>query len=156
MIITRQADYAIRCVLFLASKPVGIATMIGEIADSMGIPKSFLAKILQRLSKAEIVSSIRGVRGGFVLKRDVSDINLLEVIQSIDGPVAINRCAIDKHICGRSCNCSVHPIWIKLRALIQDYLSAVTFDKLVDTKGSIGTQKISLEGEIYGQRLSVR
>ena len=132
MQITKQADYAIRCVLYLASKSNGIAVMIEEIAKAMEIPKSFLAKILQRLSKAGIVRSVRGVKGGFLLNKGLTEISLLDVITSIDGPISVNRCAVDSNHCGRSCFCTVHPIWTELRQNIRDYLQGVTFDKLIE------------------------
>lgn len=144
MNITRQSDYAIRCILYLASKQDGGAVMVEEISRAMDIPKSFLAKILQKLTKAGIVNSIRGIKGGFVLKRNVDKINLLEVIQLIEGPISINRCAVDRQYCGRSCVCTVHPVWLGLRDTIQDYLSSITFDRLIGNKaikGSFGTIK---------------
>ena len=64
MYITRETDYGVRCVLYLARKAQEIAP-VNEIAKAMHIPKSFLAKILQRLVKAGIVISGRGISGGF-------------------------------------------------------------------------------------------
>ncbi|MCI0468438.1 MAG: Rrf2 family transcriptional regulator, partial [Nitrospirae bacterium] len=78
MQITRETDYAIRSVLHLAEKPEGIA-MIDEISKSRDIPKTFLAKILQKLTRAKIVKSHRGVKGGFQIARPPDKINLYDV-----------------------------------------------------------------------------
>jgi Rrf2 family protein len=96
--------------------------MADEIASERGIPKSFLAKILQRLVKAKIVRSFRGVRGGFRLARKPETISLLDVIRAIEGDLAINRCALrrERARCGRGCD--LHPAWTALRRDIEDLL----------------------------------
>lgn len=129
MQITREADYAIRCILYL-SRRQGEITMVDEIAREMFIPKSFLAKILQKLSKAKLVKSYRGVKGGFKLIKKPKDINLLSVIEIIDGPVIMNICAINKKMCGLSERCSVHPIWVNLRKEMEQKLKQINFESL--------------------------
>jgi len=99
MYITRETDYGVRCVLYLARKGGGI-TPVNEIARAMHIPKSFLAKIVQRLVKAGIVISGRGISGGFSLAKKPKNISILDVIKAIQGNAAtINMCAIDKRMC---------------------------------------------------------
>ncbi len=129
MYVTRKADYAIRCVLYLA-KNTGRITTVDEISNAMYVPKSFLAKILQRLMKAGIVSSTRGIKGGFQLAKDPKDINLLEVIEAIQGLSAANICAIDKRMCSLSGRCTVHPIWVKIREKVEQELKKENFAKL--------------------------
>lgn len=129
MQITRETDYAVRCVQYLC-KNIDEVKMVDEIASEMKIPKSFLAKILQKLTKAKIVRSFRGVKGGFVLSRKPKDINLWDVIQVTEGPVAINVCVVDKRACGFSKTCSVHPVWVSLREEIKQKLSSINFETL--------------------------
>jgi Rrf2 family protein len=128
--ITRKTDYAIRCVLYLAVS--GKETvMIHEIADKAKVPKSFLAKILQRLAKAGIVTSLRGVKGGFKLAKRVKDVSLLDVVEAMEGTVAMNMCAVDKKACGMSSTCCVHPVWVEIRKEVEKRLRNVTFAKLM-------------------------
>ncbi|MFO0752850.1 MAG: Rrf2 family transcriptional regulator [Thermodesulfovibrionales bacterium] len=129
MEITRETDYAIRCVLYLAGKQEEV-TMVEEIAREMSVPKSFLAKILQKLVRSKLARSYRGVKGGFQLARTPKEISLLDVIETIQGPVAMNRCAVDESICGFSAACVVHPVWIDLRRKVEEYLRDVTFEML--------------------------
>lgn len=129
MYVTRKADYAIRCVLHLSKNPEQVAS-VEEISRAMFVPKTFLAKILQGLMKAGIVSSSRGVKGGFQLAKKPKDINLLEVIEAIQGPSAANICAIDRRMCRLSSRCTVHPIWVKLREKVEKELRKQTFAKL--------------------------
>lgn len=133
MQITREADYAIRCVLYL-SEPQGRVIMVDEIAKAKKIPKSFLAKILQKLAKVGIVKSFRGVKGGFQLAKKPKSISLLDVIEAIDGTVAMNRCAIDKRMCSLSNECSVHPVWVELRKEVEARLRETDFNKLITAK----------------------
>jgi Rrf2 family protein len=133
MFITRRADYAIRCVLYLA-KNSGNVVKINEIAESMHVPKSFLAKILQQLAYCGIVNSSRGLAGGFRLARAPEDINMLDVIESIQGVSASSQCAVDKKSCNLSDKCSVHPVWIKLREMVENELKNQNFRKLAGKK----------------------
>lgn len=130
MQITRQADYAIRCVLYL-SKFEDEIIMVNAIARAKKIPRSFLAKILQKLAKARIVKSFRGINGGYQLAKSPKEINLLDVIEAIDGPVAMNRCAIDKRMCSLSNECSVHPVWIEIRKEVEKRLKKENFARLI-------------------------
>ncbi len=129
MQITRETDYAIRCVYYLAGKKSGV-TMVEEISKEMNIPKSFLAKILQKLGKVSLVKSYRGVKGGFILARAPQEISLLEVIEAVQGPVAMNICAIDKALCKRSNACAIHPVWGEIRKQVEQILRRKNFADL--------------------------
>ncbi len=129
MQITRETDYAIRCVHYLSEKWDSV-TMVDEISREKCIPKSFLAKILQKLGKSSIVKSYRGVKGGFQLARPPKEINLLEVIEAIQGPVAMNVCAIDDKRCAFSSTCAIHPVWIEIRQEVEKMLRKRNFAKL--------------------------
>ena len=126
MQLTRKSDYAVRCVLHLSGDPEAVAS-VEEISRAMFLPKTFLAKILQSLMKAGIVRSTRGIKGGFQLAKRPKDINLLEVIEAIQGPSAPNICAIDKKMCRLSGGCSVHPVWIKIKEMVEKELKKTNF-----------------------------
>ncbi len=129
MQITRETDYAIRCVFYLAGKEDEV-TMVDEIARNMDTPKSFLAKILQKLARANIVKSYRGVKGGFRLARKPRQINLLDVIEAVQGPVVMNICALDKKMCRLSGTCTIHPVWVEVRKQVEKMLSKRHFASL--------------------------
>ncbi len=129
MYVTREADYAIRCVLYLSKESERVAS-VNEISEHMYIPRSFLAKILQRLARTGIVKSTQGVKGGFQLAKKPKEINLLEVIEAIQGPSAMNVCAVEKRICNLSNSCTVHSIWVKMRDEVEKRLKKEDFSKL--------------------------
>jgi Rrf2 family protein len=129
MRITRETDYAIRCVLYLSETPERVA-IAGEIAEAKKIPKSFLSKILQKLVKAEIIESFRGVKGGVKLAKRPEDISLLDVITTIEGDVGINICAVNKRACNQSKKCSVHPVWVEIRRSVEEMMKRYNFENL--------------------------
>jgi len=130
MQITRETDYAMRCILYLSAQPDKVV-MVDEVSREMATPKSFMAKILQKLVKAGVVKSFRGVKGGFQLNRQPKDINLLDVIEAIEGVVALNACAVDSSLCGFSDTCGVHTIWVKLRVEVNELLKKHNFAEIV-------------------------
>jgi len=113
MQITKEADYAIRCMMHLASKP-GSAVPVGEIERAQDVPRQFAAKILQKLARAGLVESVRGVNGGFKLMRPPSKISLLDVYEASSGPLALNVCVANKKSCDRSGICPAHAVWTEL------------------------------------------
>jgi Rrf2 family protein len=83
---TKAEEYGVHGVIYLAEKDRNVVTPLSEISEAQGIPEKFLAKIFQSLSKAGIVRSHRGVRGGFTLAREPKDITVKEVLETIQGP----------------------------------------------------------------------
>jgi Rrf2 family protein len=92
MQITRSGEYGLRGLLFLARRPSNGFVFVSEISKYQHIPETFLAKIFQRLSKAGLLRSSRGSKGGFSLGKPAGSISMREVIEAIDGPIALNRC----------------------------------------------------------------
>ncbi len=130
MLVTRETDYAVRTVLYLARERDRNAN-VTEIAQAMQIPKSFLAKILQRLVRHHILQSMRGVKGGFLLAKKPSEITLLAVMEAIQGPAGINVCAIDSRRCRMSSTCAVHPVWVEIRKEVEKRLKRETIGRLI-------------------------
>ncbi len=127
--IKKETDYAIRCV-FCLSRKAGEIVMADEIAREMRIPRSFLAKILQKLSRAGIVRSVVGAKGGHSLAKNLKNISLLDVIVVIEGPMALNSCTVKKKECDLLPNCVVHPVWVALKRDVENMLKLKTFDLL--------------------------
>jgi Rrf2 family protein len=120
----------VRCVLFLSQETDRVVSA-NEISESMSVPKTFLSKILQRLSKSRIVRSSQGVAGGFELVNKPDKVNILEVIEAIQGSAAVNVCAIDERNCDLSSTCPVHPVWVELREDIENKLKKESFARLI-------------------------
>ena len=130
MQITRQADYAVRAVLYLAGLSNGRRAPTSEIAREQHIPPSFLAKIVSQLSVAGVVQTSRGARGGVSLARSSDDISLLEVIEAIDGPILLNECVNDPSTCIFGDECPVKNVWCDAQSKLVTKLSATDFASL--------------------------
>lgn len=111
MVITRATEYAVRTVIFLAQQPRNEIVLKKDICRTQEVTPAFLTKILQPLIKAGIVSSQRGVGGGFLLSRDPSEITLLDILQAEEGQLKLNHCLIDSETCHRDGYCSAHEVW---------------------------------------------
>jgi len=131
MRLTKAGEYAIRCVLYLSMQKKGVVASRNEIADAMEIPRDFLTKIAQQLSRSEILEIIQGPKGGFRLLVPPGKLNLLDVIESIMGEIFFNECALRPLSCSKSCTCAVHTVWLKARAQFRETLRQATFDQLI-------------------------
>jgi len=127
MQITKQADYAIRAVLHLAKLQPDERASTAGIAKEQKIPSSFLAKIISQLSIAGILQTTRGAKGGVVLAKKPEDITLLEVVESIDGPIALNECVIHEGTCGFDEDCPIKNVWCDTQAELVARLKATNF-----------------------------
>lgn len=132
MQITRQADYAVRAVLYLARMEENQRAATSAIAQEQGIPPSFLAKIISQLSIAGLLHTSRGARGGVTLARDPKDITLLEVIEAIDGPIMLNECVGDSSNCMFDENCPLKPVWCEAQNELVARLRGTNFSQLVE------------------------
>lgn len=134
MQITREGDYGIRSILYLARQPFKKVSFVNEISEECKIPRSFLAKILQKLVKAKMVRSYRGVNGGFSLARQARDINVLDVLDAIEGKLSLNLCVLDKKKCNFSKNCPTHFLWVNVQSKVIDMLKKSNFEDLARQK----------------------
>lgn len=135
MQLTREGDYGIRSVLFLSRQPFKKVIFVSEIAEEYKIPRSFLAKILQKLVKAKIVRSHRGVKGGFSLARPSKDISVLDVLEAIEGKLALNLCLANRKKCEFSRHCPIHHVWAAAQTKFMDVLKNANFEELALKKG---------------------
>jgi Rrf2 family protein len=111
--ITRRGEYGVTAALYLARKAPGELTQIHEIAEHCGLPEPFLAQILRLLVRAGLVSSKKGVRGGFVISRPPEDVSFLDVLEALEGPVAVNRCQSPVEHCRQQGCCSMESVWTR-------------------------------------------
>lgn len=131
MQITKQADYAVRAMVFLAKLEPDKRAATSQIALEQKIPPSFLAKIISQLSITGLINTSRGAHGGVMLSRPAKRISLLEVVEAIDGPISLNYCALHPDSCENSKECPMHEIWVEVQGDLVKKLHATTFDTFV-------------------------
>ena len=122
MQLTRAADYAVRVMIHLASQPEGSVVSKNLLAKASEAPESFLSKILQAMARAGLIQARRGVEGGFMLLGRGMQASLLDVVESIDGPVALNVCLSSQMSCHRYGDCAAHQVWLRAQSAMLSVL----------------------------------
>ena len=133
MRITQEADYALRIVCLLAEKDrVLDATTISEEAH---VTPRFALKILRKLVLGGAVRSYKGAAGGYKLDRDPSEISMKDVIELIDGEIAISKCLLDEHVCSKQGTdksaCAVHRIFDTINRDVSKTLAGITIASVI-------------------------
>jgi Rrf2 family protein len=142
MQITRQADYALRAMLYLAQLEPTQRAATSQIAEEQHIPPSFLAKIISQLSIAGLIHTSRGARGGVSLARSPEEISVLEVVEAIDGPIALNECTHGTSACPFGENCPLRPLWCETQSELVERLRTTTFSQFLRSQATVSQELV--------------
>jgi len=126
MHLTRAGDHAIRALLVLLRQPPGGRVTSYKLAEETKIPAEFLRKILSALARAKILRSVRGPTGGVRLARKPEEITLLDVVEAVEGPLALNECTKTPPACPRVQHCVIHPVWKQAQDRLRETLASAT------------------------------
>ena len=130
MQLTLAGEYAIRTMIHLAENESEKTITIFDISRTQEIPEMFLRKIIPLLSSAGFIKTRKGKQGGVSLAKNPNSITPLEIIQAVEGPIALNRCLIDKEFCTDIRWCSVHTIWCELLVEMKKKLSSKSIKQI--------------------------
>jgi Rrf2 family transcriptional regulator, iron-sulfur cluster assembly transcription factor len=130
-VLSSTSDYALRAVLFLARDPAGRARRADEIAEATAAPRNYLAKTLNALAKAGIVSSARGPQGGFVLACDPTALTVARVVDCFDEPRPQRRCMLGTAPCDPAHPCTAHERWSTITRERREALVTTTIADLL-------------------------
>ena len=132
MRITQETDNAFRVLLHLTSLESGSRCSARVISQEMAISMQFTLKILNKLTRSGLTRAYRGVNGGYALNADPADISLKQVIEIIDGPIAINRCLISPELCNRDAtgDCNVHKALLEVQNMLVEKLDGIRLNTL--------------------------
>jgi Rrf2 family protein len=128
-LLTRNTDYAVRALLAMAARK-SIVTVPDLVAE-LKIPQPFLRRILQRLTKAGVLESLKGKGGGFVLKRAPANISLVDLMSIFQGPVQLNECLFKKKVCPNRTTCPLRSEISEIEDFTFTKLQSVTIAKLL-------------------------
>lgn len=132
MRITQEADYAIRITYCLAMSKDKVRAK--TISENTGVPLRFALKILRKLIFADIIISFKGVNGGYKINKPLDKVSFGEIIEVIDGPIAINHCLENEFLCTRVSNketCNFHMVFDSINTRIKNDLYCVTMDRFI-------------------------
>jgi FeS assembly SUF system regulator len=125
---SKLTDYGTMVLAQLAADPSRLATA-GEVAEATRLGQPTVSKLLKALVHAGLVLSARGVQGGYVLARPAEQISAAEIIDALEGPVAITECAMGNG-CDLESHCRVASAWQRINLSIRRALQEVTLADL--------------------------
>lgn len=133
MQISRRVDYGLRAVIYLSNQDPQRSCCLAEIAGQQGIPRKFLEKIIQDLIRSGLVRSKRGPDGGYALARSPSEVTFQEVIEALEGPIAVNVCLDDHSGCDHLPRCTMLGVWHEVQRKVLDVFTRTTLADLKRT-----------------------
>lgn len=135
--ITREGDYAIRAMLYLASCGAGQEQVSTEVlAREMDIPYRFLRRIVSRMVKSGLLTTCRGRGGGLRIAKDPAQVTMLDVLTAIDPrSLRLNACLDNVTLCKRTRRCAIRREVVRLQEELKARLNEVTFQKLASCDG---------------------
>ena len=126
-----KSDYAVRAVLSLAHRHgSGEVTRVETVAAENGIPPNYLVQILIELKSAQIVKSVRGKEGGYLLARPPAEISFADVLQCVHGPLFESPALTDE-----KCPPELREAWTRMRDAIEGEARAINFQQLLEVAG---------------------
>lgn len=130
-LLRREESYAVHAIAYVAENP-GAAT--AKIAEDLKLPPAFLAKVLRRLAKAGYLENRSGRAGGVTLKADPAELTLLDVIQTVSGPLILDTCQTFERCATqvRKGRCNINGMWVRTTLAIHDLFGAVKMSTLID------------------------
>jgi FeS assembly SUF system regulator len=134
--LTNLADYAV-VVMAAAAREPEMKFSAARVAELTGIPAPTVAKLMGTLARGGLLSASRGVAGGFMLARTPDAISVAEIVEAVDGPIALTSCAgNDVHDCAMESHCAIRGHWPPINRAVRSALAAVTLAQLVQPPGS--------------------
>ncbi len=132
--ISTRGRYALRAMVDLALHSNDGPVLRHNIAARQGISAAYIAQLFQRLCASGLADGVKGPGGGYILARDAATISAGDVIQAVEGPVAVVQCTLpgNETFCNRMDRCTTFPLWKRLSATISEVLDSVTLQDLCD------------------------
>jgi Rrf2 family protein len=150
MKISAQEEYGLRCLLQLARAEVMSESLtLAQLARLEGISTANAGKLLWILSKAGLVQSTRGIKGGYSLARPASDIRLNRVIRVLEGGPAESHCkgyAGVLDACVHTGDCGIRPVIVELHQIVDNALAEITLSQLLGTEANVDAALHQIQG----------
>ncbi len=138
--ISEAANIAIHSMAYIAVKGRNGFVSVSQIAEDIGVSSAHLSKVLQRLVKSGLLTSTRGAKGGFLLKRDPGSVSLLEILEAVEGPVPVTSCLLKNPVC-KSGKCVLTNLLKDVDALVRDYLGNTQLSEFMEHLDVQGKKK---------------
>lgn len=125
------SEYSLQAMVYMAAKEPGHYTLAREVAQQLSIPRLYLSKILQTLTRRGLLTSQRGRNGGFALAKPAPKISVLEILDAVGQAERFQRCLLGFEGCGEGNPCPIHEAWGEVRERIVDLFAKTSLADLV-------------------------
>jgi len=143
--LSRLADYA-TLLMCRMTQDAQEAQSAAQLAQALGLPLPTVAKLLKRLTRAQLLYSERGGKGGYRLARSPAAISLVDVISAVDGPPALTQCVSAPGSCAIEPSCETRDHWAAINQAVSGVLSGVSLAQLGSSVRAIVIKPPSREG----------
>ena len=130
MRLSHLADYAVVLMTAAARRPAGDRLSATELSGETGVPLPTTQKLMGQLASCGLLSSARGASGGFALARAASDISLADIVEAVEGPIAMTVCSEGRTDCALDAHCRVKPHMGIVGSAVRGALGAVSLTQL--------------------------
>lgn len=134
MKISTKGRYGLRIMLDLALYGANGPRAMKEISQSQQISEKYISRLIVLLHKAGLVISLRGAKGGYILAKKPEEISLLEIIEVMEGKIALVGCIDNPEFCARAESCSACMVWSGLNQNIRKQFEGITLKNLMEIK----------------------
>ncbi|CDI49118.1 RrF2 family transcriptional regulator [Clostridium tetani] len=131
MKLSTKGRYGVRAMIDLALNYGNIPISIKSISERQNISEYYLEQLFATLRKADLIKSIRGSQGGYLLSREPKDINIAEIIETLEGPVELSNC-VSQGECENMDSCSTRLLWVRIKESIDNVTKTTTLQDMVD------------------------
>ena len=132
MKITTKGRYGLRILIDLAMHDPGKPRMLRDIAQSQQISEKYISRLVIDLRRAHLIRSVRGINGGFFLAKLPEEITLLDILETMEGPISVVDCVRSPEKCHRQRLCPARNIWKDLNEGIRDLTAKITLDDILN------------------------
>lgn len=142
--ISTRGRYALRAMVDLAQHSAGGPVLRQDIAKRQAISAAYVAQLCRRLQSAGLVEGVKGPGGGYQLARDPASISARDVIEAVEGPIALVHCILErpgeKPLCDRVDHCVTHLLWKQLSETVTGALQAISVQDLAEQAQHLAQQ----------------
>ena len=129
--ITKTIEYSLIAIRHISQKNDNTLSTAKEVASLYHVPYENMAKIMQKLCRLNYLAAIKGSHGGYYLKKSINEINLIDFMESIEGPIGIVKCSVDAH-CNITNVCNIKTPITKINKNIRDVLSNLKITDIIN------------------------
>lgn len=137
MKLSKESQYGLRGLVYLAAQPHGVILQVSQVAEAADLPRMFLAKIFRKFTHHNILRSYRGRERGYSLAKPAQEISVKEIVEAIEGPDVFQRCVFWSDRCSDDNPCLLHDVWRSIRPKVSDRMAGVSLAEVAADRSGL-------------------